>query len=698
MPGEPTESAPRILIIEDQDSVSKVLSILLRREKYQPLTSRDAASALTLLRSQPVELILLDMTLPDMNGMTLFEIIHAQENLRHIPVVFLTGDLTLPSKLKAFEAGAVDYITKPFDYKELIARLRVHLRNKSELDARRERSAEAARQAQLSLKAAQQRFNALVQNSYDLVCELTADLNIAYLSPNHRAILQHEPKNLRGTPWLDFVHPDDRPMVADGLRSILHRATATQLHLRFLDSENDWRWLETGGSLFSTELGETRLLLVSRDITKIKETEAYLQQLALKDSLTGLGNRQMFSQELAEVVANPGAANRHAVMYFDLDNFKMINDTKGHLVGDQVLCSVTRAVQATLNERHLICRHGGDEFCILLRDVNATEAQAEGDRIVLAFRKAPIGVEGNQLGITISAGIAMVEGDTSAEEVLTRANSALHAAKARGKNRCRFYHSGNRDIRTIRSSAEWVARIDEGLAERRFEIWYQPMVNLADRTELCREALLRYRSEDGTVHYPSEFMPGAERYHLMSKVDRYVVRNVLEDLKQHSGLRASINLSGSSITEPGMVDFIMSSFEKSGVPPNRVVFEITETVFIANLTQAQAMVRHLQELGCQFALDDFGSGFSSLNYLKNLPVNIVKIDGSFIQSIATDNVDYALLRSINEIAHLLGKKTVAEYVDSDHSWEMLNAIGVDYGQGFHIGKPAPLNAVEVPVS
>jgi EAL domain-containing protein (putative c-di-GMP-specific phosphodiesterase class I) len=339
-----------------------------------------------------------------------------------------------------------------------------------------------------------------------------------------------------------------------------------------------------------------------------------------------------------------------------------------------------------LDQRHLVCRHGGDEFCILLRNVSATEAQAEGDRIVLTFRKHPIGIAGNQLGITISAGLAMVEPDTSAEEVLSRANSALHAAKARGKNRCRFYHSGSTEIRTIRNSAEWVSRIEEGLEEKRFEIWYQPMVQLSDSVELCREALLRYRGDDGQLHYPSEFMPGAERYNMMSK---------LADLREHADLHASINLSGNSITEPGMVDFLMSAFEKSGVSPERVIFEITETVFIANLTQAQAMVRHLQDLGCQFALDDFGSGFSSLNYLKNLPVNIVKIDGSFIQSIATDNVDYALLRSINEIAHLLGKRTVAEYVDSDNSWQMLEAIGVDYGQGFHIGKPAPLRAVGV---
>jgi len=689
--GSAETTTPRILIIEDQDSVCRVLTILLRREKYQPITVRDATSALTLLRSQTVELILLDLTLPDMNGMTLFEIIHAQENLRHIPVIFLTGDVALPSKLKAFEAGAVDYITKPFDYKELMARLRVHLRNKTELDARRERAADAAKQAQLSLKAAQQRFNALVQNSYDLVCELTDTLNIAYLSPNHRDILQYEPKELRGTPWLDLIHPEDQEMAMNGLNGILYKATGTQLHLRFKDSENEWRWLETGGSLFSTELGDTRLLLVSRDITKTKETESYLQELALKDPLTGLGNRQMFAEKLAEVINDPKAADQNAVVYFDLDNFKLINDTKGHLVGDQVLCSVTRAIKSVLDERHVICRHGGDEFCILLRNVSPMEAQMEGDRIVLTLRKNPIGLAGNQLGITISAGIAMMETNVSADELLSRANSALHAAKAKGKNRCRMYHSGSKEIRTIRSSAEWVTRIEEGLRNRRFEIWYQPMVQLANNTELCREALLRYKGEDGGYHYPSEFMPGAERYNMMSQVDRYVVRSVLEDLAAHEGLCASINLSGNSITEPGMVDFIISAFHKSGVSPDRVIFEITETVFIANLTQAQAMVRHLQELGCQFALDDFGSGFSSLNYLKNLPVNIVKIDGSFIQSIATDNVDFALLRSINEIAHLLGKRTVAEYVDSDNTWQMLESIGVDYGQGFFIGKPEPLS-------
>jgi len=682
-------------LVEDHADVREFVSRVLDHGGFHMVPAADAAAALALLNERLVDLILLDLSLPDMNGMVLFEVIRAQERLRQIPVVFLTGQDEPQLKVKAFEGGAADYIVKPFNVPELIARVRFQLRHRAELEQQHAIDEQRAGEAQAKLVVAEQRFQVLVKNSSDLVCELDADLRVVYFSPNHQDVLLYYPDQLVTAHWPDMVHIEDRDALIASLQKLLHAQTSGRILHRFRDNTYSWRWLDTSGSSFINAAGENRLLLVSRDITNAKQTEEKLKQLALHDSLTRLGNRQRFANELAAIVRDGAEVGRCAVVYLDIDNFKLINDTKGHAQGDQVLNAVAALLRSTFTTPHLICRLGGDEFCILLRGVDDTEALAATEHLVHTCRHQPIGVAGNQLGVTISAGIAMVEADVPPEEVLSRADSALHAAKVAGKNRARFYHAENEELLSIRRSAEWYHRVQEACRkpDENFTIWYQPVRHMSDSSLLCYEALLRIRGAEGVLHFPAEFIPSAERYNLMSQIDRVVIYAVLRDLAEYPQLCVAINLSGNSVTEPGMADFIATAFAATHVDPARVIFEITETVFITNLAAAQALVHELQALGCLFALDDFGSGFSSLNYLKNLPVNVVKIDGSFIQRIGDDAVDYALLRSINEIAHLLGKYTVAEYVDSAATLELLAAIGVDYVQGFFMGRPAPIDEV-----
>jgi len=703
MPSEEITRKATILVVDDEHELRKLLVKLLETEGFNVIPAAQATDALEVLERSVaqetpdgprIDLALLDVALPDMNGMTLFAKMQQDERLRQIPVVFLTGDSEYQQKARAFEAGAVDYITKPFQKRDLALRIRAHVRERWHRESERRNAETLTTRVQMSLNEAEQRFSAVVRNSFHLVCELNPELNIVYASPNHCEILSQSPDHLTGACWPAFVHPSERDEVIRSLMDILHTGTEKRILIQFQDGASHWRWLDVCGSVLNTGSGAQHLLLVSRDITHAKETERYLQHLALHDSLTGLANRQRFTNELETIFSqHPGGAP-YAVVYIDVDNFKLINDRHGHFIGDQVLRAVGEFLKRAFgDEAAVISRFGGDEFCIIIRAKDYDSANALGERICGLISRNPILSSGVRHRITLSIGIALMEASLSLKEVLSRANTALHVAKSSGKNRCCVYRSDSSELLRIRKSAEWFQRLHEGLDESRFEAWYQPLVDLQTNEPAHYEALIRFRDEDGHVHSPAAFLSAAERYSLMPQLDRYMIRRIFADMVNFPRLDVSINLSGSSVTDPGMAAYIMQCFDASGVAPSRVIFEITETVFMTNLAQARSIVEQLQGLGCRFALDDFGAGFSSLNYLRNLPVNVVKIDGSFIREIDSDPVSLALLKSINEIVHLLGKKTVAEWIENEATLRILKEIGCDYGQGFYSGKPLPLKKV-----
>lgn len=648
-------------------------------------------SVATVDEVEQIDIALLDVALPGMNGMTLFARMQQDERLRQIPVIFLTGDLKYESKERAFEAGAVDYITKPFQKKELVVRLKAHIRERRQREREQQDAAGLTSEAELSLEEAEQRFSAVVRNSFQLIWELDSGMNMTYGSPNHPEVLSLNPDSLMGKGWDGYLQESERKDLHQLLSELLATGADKRTLIQFRDGTGHWRWLDLCASRFFTRQGEAHLLLVSRDITHAKETERYLQHLALHDSLTGLANRQRFTDELEAIVAAYPREAPYAVVYADVDNFKLINDRHGHFIGDQVLRDVGLFLKRTFGaDAKIVSRFGGDEFCAILHARDIEHAQELGDRICLAIADNPILSSGERHRITISMGIAQIETQAGVTEILSRANTALHVAKSSGKSRCCVYRSDSRELALIRSSAEWFPKIQEALEESRFVIHYQPIVDLETGCIDHCEALIRYRDENGQLCSPAAFLPVAERYGLMPQIDRHIVRLVFDDMVAHPALRTSINLSGGSVSDPNMASYILQCFDESGVEPGRIVFEITETVFMTNLIQAKEMVERLQSLGCAFALDDFGAGFSSLNCLRTLPVNFVKIDGSFIREVDADPVSLALLKSINEIAHLLGKATVAEWVETAETCCVLRSIGVDYAQGYYSGRPVPL--------
>jgi len=476
---------------------------------------------------------------------------------------------------------------------------------------------------------------------------------------------------------------------------------------RIIGNEMNVNAQRKDGTVFpmSIKVGEMMLdghryfTAIVSDISERKAMLDHLRHLAEHDSLTGLYNRQYFTDELERVMQRSMRQQglNCALLYIDLDNFKFVNDTLGHLAGDRVLIEVAGLITKRSRKSDMIARLGGDEFAVLLYDVDLEHAQftAESYRQLMAdynFRH-----EGRVVDIGCSIGLAMFERDvTSREDLMARADIACHMAKRAGRNCVHIYQADDRaNMDTMFADMGWARSIKQAIEQDGFVFALQPIVTIPHRSIVSYELLLRMRGENGELIMPSGFMPSAERFGLILEIDRWVVRNairLLVDGRIEPSARLSINLSAMAIGDADVLRLITSELALQQIDAERLTFEITETIAMADLSAAVDFLASLRTLGCATALDDFGVGYSSFAYLKDLPVDYVKIDGSFVRDIAKDTVQLAMVKSMNEIAHAMGKRTVAEYVDNDEVLRLLGEIGVDFAQGYLTGKPRLVDA------
>lgn len=442
-----------------------------------------------------------------------------------------------------------------------------------------------------------------------------------------------------------------------------------------------------------TDDGQVGIYGIYRDVTDKHEAHQKLEFRARHDSLTSLLNRREMEGRINRLLAaSARSLKSHAFIYIDLDEFKIVNDTSGHLVGDQLLIKVSNELRNSVMGSDVVARLGGDEFGVLLYDCGHEGARIAANRMLESIRNLKIEHAGQRLGVGASLGVAMVaQGIGDFEELLNRADAACYAAKANGKNCVEFFTAANRSIADRREMSNWAVKLQEAMDENRFRLYRQAIIPLrSDDVDAQYEILLRLEDCDGTIISPGAFIPAAERLNLMPEIDAWTIRKVLKQLEATPGNSIySINISGVSLGRRDFMRNLTSLVKESSVSPQRLSFEITETAAINRMDCALEFMRALRELGTHIALDDFGSGMSSFSYLKQMPVDVLKIDGSFIRDMWPGNRDFAIVESFNQIAHAFGIKTVAEFVETSAQENMLKNIGVDCLQGFGLHKPEP---------
>lgn len=432
-------------------------------------------------------------------------------------------------------------------------------------------------------------------------------------------------------------------------------------------------------------------------VDDISERQAMLQHLrdvAEHDDLTALYNRSYFLHELERVVERTRRSQQGCtLLYIDLDNFKYVNDTLGHLAGDRLLVEVSQLLRTRARRGDLLARLGGDEFTMLLYDTQPDEALALAESFRRALSELRFWQGTQQLDLACSIGAATIDRQCrSAQEVLSHADFACHLAKRQGRNCVHVFNSSDEmNVAALTTDMGWARRIKDAIASNQFVLAAQPVVETRSGQIASYEILLRLRDEKGELIMPNGFLPAAERFGLASDVDRWVIVNAMRDLRERQvdnpGLCYSINLSGQSLNQPEVADLIIDELQRHGQNPATLMFEVTETAAIADMASAGHFLRRLNAAGCKTALDDFGAGMSSFAYLRDLPVDFVKIDGKFVQNMTDNAMDQAMVRAMNDIAHAVGKRTVAEFVESEPCLIQLKAFGVDYVQGNHLGKP-----------
>ena len=582
-----------ILLVDDIGDNLELIKNMLSRSGFTKILSADSGkTAIECLQQQvknnvsTIDLVLLDVMMPGMDGYELCRVLRSHEEWVDIPVIMITANASWQEKVvrESFDVGATDIMFKPIRRVDLMPKVISALSLKKERDLRKSREQE-----------------------------------------------------------------------------------------------------------LETELSERRIV------------EARLQHLVNHDDLTGLCNRRRLEQQLEMVVAHARKKGKiSALLYIDLDHFKVINDAEGHAAGDRLLIEVANVFRHEIGMAGLLARISSDEYTVLFEDITEDEALKVAERVRQIMENFQFTTNNNTYHIGTSIGVAIINpGDIiTSSEILARADQACYVAKTHGRNIVHLFSKEDTEMLTLRSAIHWVPLIRDALAHNKFMLVFQPVLDLKNKTITHYETLIRMIDNDGKLIEPNNFIPVAEKMGLIHDIDLWVVNRTIDILhelpEKHKNTSFNINLSSYAFQDTALLPLLKEKLASTGIEAGRITFEITETAAIANFSQTREMIMNIRELGCRFALDDFGSGFSSFNYIKEFPVDYLKIDGAFISNLLHDQVDQTLIKSMIEIAKKLNKKTVAEFVESKKVLDLLIEYGADFAQGYFIGKPsAELKDIEI---
>ncbi len=539
----------------------------------------------------------------------------------------------------------------------------------------------------------------------DGVITTDTEARVTYLNPVAEDLTGWTNAEAQGQPLLEVFRaadeytgepvesPVSRVLKAGAIQGLGNHTVLTHKDGREVSIE------DSAAPIRDSDGGILGVVLVFHDVTEARQLNAKISHQATHDGLTGLFNRKAFEQRLKEMLTSPETKGRdHSLLFLDLDHFKLINDACGHVAGDAVLRALGPVLEHHMRQSDMLARLGGDEFGVLLQNCPPNVAEKIAGTLQQAIMEFNFAWEGQTFDVGVSIGqVNFSDGGWTMVDLLGAADTACYMAKDAGRNRIHVYGSDDSELARRHGQMEWVREIRGALKEDRFRLFYQTIVPVnAVQASLdggvpshCELLLRLYDTERGLIS-PDSFIPAAERYDLMSMLDRWVLEAAFSRLATLNCAdihTCAINLSGSSLGEEEFLPFVCDLFERYPVSPERICFEITETAAIANLKTAQHIIGTLRHLGCRFALDDFGSGMSSFGYLKYLHVDFLKIDGSFVKDMLEDPIDRAMVESIHHIGHVMGLKTIAEFVENDNVLVQLQALGIDHAQGFGIAQP-----------
>lgn len=728
-----------LLVEDDPDQASFIRFILESQIDSMSVSIANSLNeAYSYLATTVPQLVIIDLLLPDGSGLTLLP---ATTQEIPYPIIVTTAYGNEQIAVEALKRGALDYVVKSkasLDslphvaqrvlrewrhitgrkraeaalekaYKEIEQRVKARTQELFETNRRLQREIRERKRIEKALYEEKERAQVTLYSIGDGVITTDAKTRVDYLNPVAEQLTGWRLEAARGHPIASVFKVIDeynRTATPNTVAQCLKQGRVVSLadHSILVSHDNqEFGILGTVAPMRDRNGNLTGIVLVFQDVSEARRMAQQIAHQATHDALTGLINRREFEDRLKRVVNTARIEkSEHALCYLDLDQFKVINDTCGHIAGDELLRQLGSLLQTKVRARDTLARLGGDEFGVLMEHCHLEQAQRVAETLRKLITDFRFFWEDRSFSIGVSIGlVAIHEASEGITGTLRAADNACYTAKEKGRNRIQVYREDDVELAKLHGEMQWVVRIPQALEEDRFQLSFQSIIAL-DGTKDTKghyELLIRLKGEDGHIVRPGAFLPAAERYNLVEKIDRWVIARALNWLTLHPQhleelFLCAINLSGQSLGNSEFLEFIEQCFQETGVPPEKICFEITETAAITNLSAATQFIKTLESGGCRFALDDFGSGLSSFAYLKNLPVQFLKIDGAFVKAIVDDNINHAMVRSINEIGQVMGKQTIAEFVENEAILERLRGMGINYAQGYGIDRPRPIEQMK----
>ena len=704
---EAAQDVVRVLLVDDSPTVRVYYRRLLSRHGYEVETASCVLEGMDKALTSPYDIAIVDYFLPDGTGDELCRQLRDNPDTANITIAIITGTYIEKAIADCLKAGATECMFKNESKELFLARIDAMSR---------------ALAVKKAIDKDRRWLNGILASVGEGVYGVNHQGLITFINPAAKRMLRYTPEdNLIGLSAYGQFHnigQDGDLLPADQCRLSEAYNTGRELHACetvFRNRDGDPVPVECTVFPLHIDGGLEGSVVAFRDITERKLLEQELKWQATHDPLTKLANRLYFEEQLAQELKRLKRSDESSyLLYLDLDGFKQINDTAGHSAGDQLLVEVSTKLRSRLRDADTLARIGGDEFAVILRNVSDRYAFGAADQFRRVLDDWNFQSGGRVFKVRASVGGARIDKETDTSgDALVNADIACFIAKGQGRNHTHIFVKGTDEHAAVDRELGWSSRIEQALRKNRFRLMFQPIAPLATidlnrlplqdgqlwqqlagapaNTPMHYEVLLRMPDSRGELVSPRAFLPTAERFSMTSEIDRWVIASAVEILAGYHArgvnVRFSINLSGQTVQDAGLADYIAETVHSIGVDPAALIFEMTETSAMSHYADAERLIKSLQRLGCQFALYDFGSGFCSFSHLKFLPVEWIKIDGVVVQGVLQDAMDKAIISSIVQIAHSVGKKTVAEYVESAECLKVLKQAGIDFVQGYYISEP-----------